>query len=61
MKTSNTAILLILRDHLVPYQIKDGVVMVQAKDCAKPVPESRAWIKVPDIVSAMWVVGKLHD
>ena len=57
----NTAIILILRDHMIPYQIKDGVVMVQASDCVKAIPESNAWIKVPDIVSAMWVVGKLHD
>lgn len=60
MKKSNTAILLILRDHLIPHRIENGVVEVQAKDCVKGnLPESSEWIKVPDICSAKWVTGTL--
>lgn len=60
MKKSNTAILLILRDHLIPHRVMAGVVEVQCKDCINGnLPESSDWIKVPDIVSAQWVVGAL--
>lgn len=60
MKKSNTAIILILRDYLIPHRVKAGVVEVQAKDCINGnLPESQAWIKVPDIVSAQWVAGVL--
>lgn len=56
----NTAILLILRDHMIPYRIEDGVVQVLTTDCVLAEPGIKpAWIKVPDIVSALWVVGKL--
>ena len=58
---SNTAIILILRDHMVPYEVVEGVVKVSVKDCALVDPETKdkssAFISVPDIVSAMWVVG----
>lgn len=60
MKKSNTAILLILRDYLIPHRIEKGIVEVQARDCVKGnLPESSEWIKVPDIVSAQWVAGVL--
>lgn len=60
MKKSNTAILLILRDYLIPHRITAGVVEVQCKDCVKGnLPDSQSWIKVPDIVSARWVTGTL--
>ena len=59
MKKSNTAILLILRDYLIPHRIENGIVEVQCKDCAHGVKESSEWIKVPDIVSARWVTGTL--
>jgi len=64
MFKSNTAIILILRDHLVPYRVsrETGMVQVLTTDCkseslkaSEPKP---AWINVPDIVSALWVVGK---
>lgn len=58
-KKSNTAIILILRDHLIPHRVTAGVVEVQAKDCVKGEKDSPAWIKVPDIVSAQWVAGVL--
>lgn len=49
-----------IRDHLIPHRVTAGVVEVQAKDCVKGnLPESSAWIKVPDIVSAQWVAGVL--
>ena len=58
---SNTAIILILRDHMIPYEVVKGVVKVNVKDCALVTPETKtmenAFISVPDIVSAMWVVG----
>lgn len=59
MKKSNTAILLILRDFMIPHRIEKGIVEVQAKDCVKGEKDSNAWIKVPDIVSAQWVAGVL--
>ena len=59
MKKSNTAILLILRAHMIPHRIEKGIVEVQCKDCARGDPASSQWIKVPDIVSAQWVVGVL--
>ena len=59
MKKSNTAILLILRDYLIPHRVTAGVVEVQCKDCAQGDPASSQWIKVPDIVSAQWVAGVL--
>lgn len=60
MKKSNTAILLILRDYLIPHRIENGIVEVQAKDCKDGnLPDSSAWIKVPDIISARWVTGTL--
>ena len=59
MKRNNTAILLILRDHLAPYKIVDQIPQVQMKDCAQASPGSdESWVKVPDIISALWVVGK---
>lgn len=60
MKKSNTAIILILNDFLIPHRVENGVVEVQAKDCKDGnLPDSQAWIKVPDICSAKWVVGAL--
>ena len=59
MKKSNTAIILILRDFMIPHRVTAGVVEVQCKDCAHGVKESSEWIKVPDIVSAQWVAGVL--
>lgn len=59
MKKSNTAILLILRDYLIPHRITAGIVEVQCKDCVHGEKDSQAWIKVPDIVSAQWVAGVL--
>jgi hypothetical protein len=59
---SNTAILLILRDHMIDHRIEKGIVEVQCKDCAHTdasMKESGTWIKVPDICSALWVAGKL--
>lgn len=62
MKRSNTAIILILNDHMITYRVTDGVVSVPFKECVRAEPAVKttdAWVKVPDIVSAMWVVGKL--
>ena len=58
MRNSNTAIILILRDHMIPYRIEKGVPQVQAKDCPGGVPDSTAWLNVPNIISAMWVTGQ---
>ena len=62
MKRSNTAILLILRDHMIPYRVTDGVPQIQVKDStllsATSAPPE-AWVNVPDIISAMHVVGGL--
>ena len=57
----NTAILLILRDHMIPHRVTQSVVEVQAKDCAHGDKEAPGWVKVPDILSAMWCVGKLQS
>lgn len=59
MKKSNTAIILILNDFLIPHRVTDGIVEVQCKDCVQGDPASSQWIKVPDICSARWVVGTL--
>lgn len=59
MKNSNTAIILILNDHMVPHRVTAGVIEVQCCDCVKGEKDSQAWIKVPDIISAQWVVGAL--
>lgn len=60
MKRSNTAIILILRDHMIPFRIADGVPQVQAENCIQVMPVNKnAWINVPDIISALWVVGKM--
>jgi len=57
--SGNTAIILILRDHLIPHRITQSVVEVQCKNCVHGDKEAPGWIKVPDIVSALWVAGKL--
>jgi len=57
---SNTAILLILRDHMIDHRVEKGIVEVQCKDCVHGDKEAPGWIKVPDIVSALWVAGKLE-
>jgi len=59
MKKHNTAIILILRDHLIPHRIEKSIVEVQCKDCVLGDKEAPGWIKVQDIVSAMWCAGKL--
>lgn len=58
MKKSNTAIILILRDYLIPHRITAGIVEVQCKDCLNGDKEANGWMKVPDIVSALWVTGQ---
>jgi hypothetical protein len=58
---SNTAILLILRDHLIPHRVEKGIVEVQCKDCVHGDKEAPGWVKVPDIISAMWRVWKLQS
>ena len=59
----NTSIILILRDHNIPYRVIDGVVRVPISEYvladAEAKAKSKDWVKVPDIVSALWVVGKL--
>lgn len=60
MKKSNTAIILILNDFLIPHRVTAGVVEVQAKDCINAdLKDSNGWIGVPDIITAKWVTGTL--
>lgn len=63
---SNTAIILILRDHMIPYRVRISretrLVQVLSTDCMNESLRNSdlkpAWMDVPDIVTAMWVVGK---
>ena len=59
MRNSNTAVILILRDHMIPYRVEKGVPQVQCKSCPTYEPKAaESWVNVPDIISAMWVTGQ---